>query len=119
MHELSIAQSILATLEDEATRRPGTRFAKVGVRVGELSGVDPEALAFGFEAMVKGSRWEPLAIEIEYCPRRQQCPSCGEAFHVQSFELACPACGEPRTTCIGGEELEIAYLEVEEPCASA
>jgi Zn finger protein HypA/HybF involved in hydrogenase expression len=28
--------------------------------------------------------------------------------------MDCPACGSTRTRCIGGDELELAYLEVEE-----
>jgi Zn finger protein HypA/HybF involved in hydrogenase expression len=31
--------------------------------------------------------------------------------------LACPKCGANQTVCIGGTELDIAYLELEEPCA--
>jgi len=35
---------------------------------------------------------------------------------VKDWELTCPKCGEARSTCIGGTELDIAYLELEEPC---
>ncbi len=117
MHELSIAQSILDALETEALNRPGARFRKVGLRIGELAGVDPEALRFGFEVLVKEGRWDPLELEIEWCPRRQQCPQCAETFAVRDLDCACPQCGEKRTTCVAGNELDIAYLEVEEPCA--
>lgn len=117
MHELSIAQSILERLEAEETNRPGARFRKVGLRIGELAGVDPEALRFGFEVLVKESRWDPLELEIEWCPRRQKCPRCRETFAVRDLDCACPQCGEERTTCVAGDELDIAYLEVEEPCA--
>jgi len=117
VHELSIAQSILDALETEALNRPGARFRKVGLRIGELAGVDPEALRFGFEVLVKEGRWDPLELEIEWCPRRQQCPQCAETFAVRDLDCACPQCGEKRTTCVAGNELDIAYLEVEEPCA--
>ncbi len=52
MHELSIADSILGAVRTEAARRPGARVAKVGLRLGELSGVDRESLSFCFEALV-------------------------------------------------------------------
>jgi hydrogenase nickel incorporation protein HypA/HybF len=114
MHELSIANSILDAVRAEAARRPGARLVKVGVRVGELSGVQPDALAFSFEALVRGSDLEPLALEIEDCPRRQRCPECGREFRVLDFDTACPACGEERTRCISGDELDLAYIEIEE-----
>lgn len=117
MHELSIAQSIFEVLEAEAMNRPGARFRKVGLRIGELASVDPEALRFGFEVLAKESRWDPLELDIEWCPRRQKCPRCAETFAVQDLNCTCPHCGEMRTTCVAGDELDIAYLEVDEPCA--
>ena len=117
MHELSIAKAILEALEAESAKRPGARIRKVGVRLGELSGVNMDALTFNFEVLVKDSPWEPLDLEIEWCPRRQRCPTCGHAFTPQGFDLACPACGQCQTECIGGDDLDIAYLNLEESCA--
>ena len=114
MHELSIANSILEAARAEAARRPGARLLKVGVRVGELSGVEPDALSFSFEALVRGSDLEPLVLEIETCPRRQRCTVCGRIFRVVDFNLDCPDCGALESRCISGDELEMVYLEVEE-----
>lgn len=115
MHELSIASSILESIQAERARRPGTRFCKVGVRLGEWAGLDPDALSFCFDALVQGSELAPLALEIERCPRRQMCQGCGHTFAVQEYDWACPACGSASTRAIGGDELELAYVEVEEP----
>ena len=114
MHELSIANSILDAVRAEAARRPGARLVKVGVRVGELSGIQPDALSFSFEALVRGSNLEPLALEIEDCPRRQRCPECGREFQVHDFDITCPDCGEASTRCISGDELDLIYMEIEE-----
>jgi hydrogenase nickel incorporation protein HypA/HybF len=76
--------------------------------------VEPEALSFCFEALVKDSPLETLRLEIERCPRRQRCAECGNVFAVADFDWNCPACGSAQTTPAGGDELEIAYLEVEE-----
>jgi hydrogenase nickel incorporation protein HypA/HybF len=114
MHELSIANSILDAVRAEAARRPGARFLRVGVRVGELSGVEPDALSFSFEALVKSSDLEPLALEIEKRPRRQRCPACGRMFRVHDYDITCPDCGEERTRCVSGDELDMIYLELED-----
>lgn len=115
MHELGIASSVLEAVRTEARARPGARFTKVGIRVGELSGVEPESLSFCFQALVTGTELEPLELAIERCPRRQQCTACDLAFTVAGFELSCPRCGNARTRCVSGEELELSYLEVEQP----
>lgn len=115
MHELSIANAIMESVREEARKRPGARVAKVGVRVGVLAGVDPEALSFGFEVLVRGTELEPLVLEIESRPRRHRCPRCEAAFDVSDDGLACPACGATETVFVSGDELELAYLELEEP----
>ncbi len=114
MHELSIANSLLEAVREEACARPGARFSKVGVRVGELSGVEPDSLSFCFQALVAGTELEPLELAIERCPRRQHCGGCDTSFTVTDLELACPRCGSVETTCVGGEQLELSFLEVEE-----
>ena len=115
MHELSIASSILDSVKAEAERRPGTRILKVGVRVGELAGVDPEALSFCFESIVQGTALAPLSLEIEHRPHQNRCPHCARVFQVVDYVVACPACGTSDTDMISGDELELAYLEVEGP----
>jgi hydrogenase nickel incorporation protein HypA/HybF len=114
MHELSIANSILDAVRKERERLNGARITKVGVRVGELAGVDPEALSFGFEVLVNDTELAPLALEIELTSRRHECPKCKRVFTVVEYRVDCPACGSTETRCIGGDELELAYLEVEE-----
>ena len=88
MHELGIASSILDAVRAQSARSPGARVRKVGVRIGEYSGVDTESLRFCFEALVKQDELEPLALDIEYC-----------------------------AACDGGraDALDLSYLEIEEP----
>jgi len=115
MHELGIANSVLEAVRIEAARHPGAQPVKVGVRVGELAGVNPDALTFSFEAITRGTEWERLALEVETCPRRHRCPACGADFRVADYDFTCPHCGAPHTEYAGGDELELAYLELEEP----
>jgi hydrogenase nickel incorporation protein HypA/HybF len=117
VHEVGIAASILESVEAEARRRPETRFAAVGVRIGELSNVDKDALEFAFDALTRKTPLADLRLEVEWCPRRQRCLDCGHEFVVRELDLHCPACGTDKTSCIGGTELDVAYLELEEPCA--
>jgi hydrogenase nickel incorporation protein HypA/HybF len=114
MHELGIAASVLQEAQKEAQRHPGTRLRKIRVRVGELSGVNPEALSFSFEVLVRDARLEPLELDIETCPRRQRCPACQQTFRAADYDLRCPACGNAETEFAGGDELELASLEMED-----
>ena len=120
MHELGIATSILQSAREEARRHPGARLRAVRVRVGEFSGVNPDALSFGFEALARGSEFGQVKLEIETCPRRQHCPRCDRTFTVAEYDLKCPQCGTAETEFAGGDELELASLEMEdyEPSAA-
>ena len=114
MHELGIAASILESVQAEARRHPDGRITKVGVKIGELSGVDRDALQFGFEVLVKDTEWEPVVLDLEYIPRVQRCSKCAHEFRMTEFDPQCPQCGEFLTHCISGEELDIVYMEVDE-----
>jgi hydrogenase nickel incorporation protein HypA/HybF len=115
MHEMGIASSVLDAVRTEAELHPGSRVSKVGLRIGELAGIDPESLRFCFEALVKDSSLGPLPLEIEFCPRMQHCPTCGCTFKVADYDTTCAFCGLSPTDCVGGTELELSYLEMEEP----
>jgi hydrogenase nickel incorporation protein HypA/HybF len=119
VHEIGIASSILECVVAEAQKHPGVQVLAVGVRIGELSAVDKDALDFAFEAITRDTEWEHLKLEVQWCPRRQKCLSCAEEFSDPGFDLTCPKCGADNSTCIGGTELDIAYLELEEPCAKS
>jgi hydrogenase nickel incorporation protein HypA/HybF len=114
MHELGIAQSVLDAVQAETTKRGGAKPVKVGLRIGELAAVDPDALRFSFEALTRETELDGLELEVEMCPRRHRCLECGAEFNLKAFAFDCPQCGGSRNECIGGEELQLAYLELEE-----
>jgi len=119
MHEMGIANSVLDAVRVETHRFPYGHIYKVGVRVGELAGVDPDSMSFCFEALVRGTELEPLELEIEYCPRRYQCRCCGHSHAAGGEDSACPECGMTDLQFLGGDELVIAYLEVEDGACAA
>lgn len=114
MHEIGIAESVLETVRTELSRHPGARGVEIGIKVGELSGVEPDALQFSFQALLSDTDLEPLRVNIETCPRRYRCRCCGLDYTVDGWDLACPGCGETNVERIGGDELEISYLDLEE-----
>src|SRR5947207_757993 len=114
MHEIGIANSILDAVRAEASRHPGAEPRTVAVRIGELTAVDADALRFAFEVLAGESDLRSLKLEIELSPRRQRCGSCSAEFNVAGHEIQCPQCGEERTECVSGDQLELAYLEMEE-----
>ena len=118
MHELGIAQEIVNSIGRESVRRGGARIYAAGLRIGELAGVNVEALRFSFEAIVHDTELEHLSLEIETCPHRRRCIQCKKEFAVTDYDLHCPQCSSEEGDCIGGDELDLSYLEVEEHATS-
>jgi hydrogenase nickel incorporation protein HypA/HybF len=114
MHEMGIANSILEGVAKELSRHPGSRATKIGVRIGELAGVDPDALSFAFEALTLDTEFAGLPLEVEYVVPRSRCRDCNNEFDVRNYELLCPDCGSLNNERISGDELEFKYLEIEE-----
>lgn len=112
MHELSIAQSLLEILEQEAKARGAAKVTRVKLRIGALSGVVREALEFAFEVASGGTVAEGASLEIEEVPVRIRCPRCGVLEQEGPF-LVCPRCGEVGVL-LSGRELEIDSMEIED-----
>ena len=55
MHEMSLCESILDILKAQAAKDSFTRVKRVAVDIGPLSCVEPEALKFGFDVVMRGS----------------------------------------------------------------
>lgn len=115
MHEMGIASSVLEAAQQEAASHPGARVLKIGLRVGEWSGVDPESLRFCFDALARTDAMDPPVLEIEYLARQNHCATCGITFALEQFRIECPRCGAQVTEPVSGDELELAFVELEEP----
>lgn len=118
MHEVGIAMSVLEAGRRELERRPGSTLVSIGVRVGVLSGVDIEALRFAFNCIVTGTEDENVVFATESCPRVNRCESCGREFQSPAaspfLDASCPGCGSTQTSFVSGDQLDLAFVEIEE-----
>lgn len=65
MHELSIAMSLVETVCEELPRLGRVSVKSVRIRVGPLSGVVPDALAFAFDVAAADSPIAGARLDIE------------------------------------------------------
>jgi hydrogenase nickel incorporation protein HypA/HybF len=114
VHEAGIAASILEIAEAAASDHGDVSIQVVRLRLGEFTGVVPEALEFAFDAMKAGTRADQARLEIERIPLTGCCPACGwSGPPVEEFCLVCPACSAP-VDILTGREMSVEYVEVEE-----
>ena len=114
MHELAIANSIVNTVLEEAKKQNFGSVVAVGLRIGALTDVVPEALEFSFSAITAGTLLEGTRLEIEDVPVKGACNGCGKTFEVERFCFVCPECSASDIKVERGQELDIAYIEVDD-----
>lgn len=113
MHEMSLCESILQVLEEQARAQDYARVKVLRLEIGALAGVEPEAMRFGFDVVKRGTLAEEAKLEIIHVPGRAWCMPCGKTVSIQQRFDACPHCGGYQLQVTGGEELRIKELEVE------
>ena len=113
MHEMSLTESILDLIEDEARKGGFTKVKVVRVQVGALSQVIPDALQFCFEAVIRGSVADGAALEIIAVPGQGWCMDCEKTVPLDERFGACPECGNYHVQMTAGDELRLHELEVE------
>lgn len=108
MHELSIAESVVAAvLERTGDRRVNT----VRLQVGRLSGVVPDALMFCFELAATGTALAGAELQIEVPSGRAHCRECRQDFDLDDLILLC-GCGSADVEVLAGRELQLMSVEV-------
>jgi len=113
MHELSIAQSLITSVIREKESRGLSRIHSIGMRIGLLSGVLPDALQFGYEAAREGTALESADLVIEEVPVRVRCRMCRQEFEVEDFAIRCPGCLSGEVDVVNGYEIDIVFIEAE------
>lgn len=112
MHELSIASGILDLVRQHVPAGRMADVRAVDVRVGRLSGVVADSLAFSFEALVQDSDLPRARLVIEEVAVRCACRACGEPFTIADPIFLCPRCGSPEVEVQSGTELQVVQIEL-------
>jgi hydrogenase nickel incorporation protein HypA/HybF len=109
MNELAIARSVVEHVAEAAS---GRRVHKITIEIGKLSGIAPDAVAFCFPEVARGTPAETARLDIREIGGRAYCETCGSEFPLPDMSAVCP-CGSIRFRPIAGEELNLKSIEME------
>lgn len=113
MHEMSLCESVVGLVEEEARKGGFSKVRTVVLELGALGHVEPEAMLFCFEAVGRGTIVEGARLDIERVPGAGWCLDCGKTVPLTERFGACPDCGRHRVQMTAGDELRLKELEVE------
>jgi len=112
MHEMSICEGILDVLKEQARAQNFDTVKRVCLEIGPLSGVEIDALKFGFDVVMRDSIADGATLDIIETEGKAWCFSCGTTIVIGERYDPCPKCGSHQLQVTGGEELRIKELEV-------
>jgi hydrogenase nickel incorporation protein HypA/HybF len=112
MHEYSLVQALVDRVEEEAAKRGARAIHALTVRIGELSGVDPELLQTAYDTFREGTLCAKAPLTLERVAATWSCPRCGGRI-PRGAALRCTACDVPARLDDGGDALMLNGIEME------
>ena len=111
MHEYSIVQSLVTSIEAVARQHAGAVVRHVYVDIGELAGVDSGLLKTAYDTFREGTICEHAPITIERVCANWRCPDCGGSI-ARGAILRCVLCDAPAKLA-SGDEIVLRRVELE------
>ena len=112
MHEASLVESILKIARDTAAENNAEKITAIGLKLGDMAGVEIEALNFSFDVLKKNTLAENAELKINRVPIQAQCNKCGKIFNVEHYNFFCPEC-EGVLILKSGRELLVEFVDCE------
>jgi len=102
MHEYSIVASFIDRARREAAARRARRVHRLHIKLGELSGVEPEMLRAAYDTFRRRTVCDQADLAIEAVAAEWDCPSCHQKI-ARGAGVRCASCGGPARLAHGGE----------------
>jgi hydrogenase nickel insertion protein HypA len=112
MHETDLVIEIVTLARDHMLLHNAREVKHVGLKIGELSCVAPEALYFAFSEAIKDTELCSASLSIDHVAATATCPEHGIVRLELTKGLVCPMCQTLLSDLITGEELELDSLEL-------
>lgn len=112
MHEMSLAAEIVRLCAERAAAEGAVRVVSVGLALGRLGHVEPEALTFCLGSAARGTPLDGARFDLALKDGRAWCFDCGTEVALGARGAPCPACGGHALRLIAGEELNVTTMEI-------
>jgi len=112
MHEYSIVQSLMQSCEENARANNATQITKVVVKIGVMSGVEPQLLQTAFDTFKE----ETICSSAEFIMIMQSlkiwCNDCKGEYILPKDTYNCPQCAGVELDILDGEDIYLMQLEM-------
>lgn len=113
MHELSLCQSAVEIIQQQAAQHGVNRVTGVWLEIGALSCVEESAVRFSFEIVCQHTVAQGCELHIEYRLAQAWCWDCSRAVEITQHDARCPQCDGANLRVDTGDSLRVKSIEVE------
>ena len=114
MHELSVTQSVLDIVLQQADKSHAKKIARIQLVIGDQSGIVDDSVRFCFELISQGTLAEGAALDFRRIATRFRCRACGTEFCPNDQDWLCPSCQATAGEIVAGREFYLESIEIEE-----
>ncbi|HUU64077.1 MAG TPA: hydrogenase maturation nickel metallochaperone HypA [Dehalococcoidia bacterium] len=114
MHELAITEAVIGLVREHAEKAGARKVGRINLVVGELTGFVGDCVQFYFDHMTKGTIMENAELTFKTIATTGRCRDCGKEFEIVEMDWTCPSCKGNSIQLVGGNELFVESIEVEE-----
>jgi hydrogenase nickel incorporation protein HypA/HybF len=107
-----LLENVREILQDHAQSQKFSQVTKITLEIGKLSCVEPDALRFGFDVVMKDTLAEKAELILTEIDGIGWCNKCGKQVIMETLYDPCIACGNPYVTVTQGSEMKIKDLIV-------
>jgi len=112
MHELSIVKSIIELAENQVIEKGASSVESIELEIGQLSGVDLDALDFAWSCAVRNTVLQNAKRLINQVHGLARCQECRLEFNMHTYYTSCPNCESFFSEILRGKELRVKTLTV-------
>lgn len=109
MHELGIAQEIVAIVTEHAG---DARVSRVVLEIGRHALIFPDSIRFCFDLVSEGTVAHGASLEIREVACRARCRACGAEFDLEQPFGVCD-CGGADLEWLSGDEIRVKEMEID------
>lgn len=111
MHELSVCIALVNQVERIAKDKAGSTVARVVIKLGPLSGIEPQLLLNSYPLAASGTLAENADLKIDTVEVVVRCTQCDCETPAAPNRLLCGECGDFRTRIVSGDEMILQSVE--------
>lgn len=126
MHDISLSQTIVETVLNEARDKKARKVLSLKLEIGELTFVSPEQIRFWLKELFKGTLAQGARIYIKKILSLIKCKSCSyegnidlgntedDSLHHTHFPIIkCPKCSSSSLEIKKGKECLVKQIRIE------